>query len=209
MRRLVLLLPFCLSCTDPGNDVTGGDRLEERIHMVSGMVEDSVLNFALAGVRLRIGDSLVVSDSNGRFQVKHRAGNFGISVQDVAYERYDRELALFQDRQTLEVRLLGQAPYLLSCTFEPDLLTARILDLQGRKTINRRSQSTITLQANSLKVERDAYSWYFTPVDNLTWLAHVPLQGVVADTATWRLEDADGYVRTSRCVNQPPPCTTC
>jgi hypothetical protein len=209
MRRLALLLPLCISCSDRKNDVVGINPPDDRIHLVSGMVEDSVLNLALAGVRLRVGDSLVVSDSTGRFQVKHRAGRFGISVQDVAYERYDYPLDLFQDRQTLVVRLQGQAPYLTSCAFEPDLLTARILDLQGRKTINRRSQSTITLQSNSTSVKRDAYSWYFTPVDNLTWLAHVPMQGVVADTATWRLEDADGYVRTTQCVRQPAPCTTC
>ena len=209
MRRLALLLPLCLSCNDSGPDVAGVNHPAERIHSVGGMVEDSVLSLNLAGVRLRIGDSLVVSDSLGRFQVKHRAGNFGISVQDVAYERYDAPLALFQDRPSLVVRLQGQAPYLISCDFEADLLTARILDLQGRKTINRRSQSTITLQSNQTNVKRDAYSWYFTPVDNLTWLAHVPLQGVVADTAVWRLEDSDGYVRTTQCVKQPPPCTTC
>lgn len=209
MRRLVLLLPICLSCGDDNRDVAGVNPPEGRTHLVSGMVEDSVLNLSLAGVRVRVGDSLVVTDAEGRFQVWHRAGNFGISVQDVAYERYDTPLALFQDRQTLVVRLQGQAPYLMSCTFEADLLTARILDLQGRKTINRRSQSTITLQSNSTSVKRDAYSWYFTPVDNLTWLAYVPMQGVVADTATWRLEDSDGYVRTSQCVKQAAPCTTC
>jgi hypothetical protein len=209
MRRLALLFPLCLSCGDSGPDVSGVNQPAERIHSVSGMVEDSVLSLNLAGVRLRIGDSLVVSDSRGWFEVKHRAGNFGISVQDVAYERYDAPLALFQDRQSLVVRLQGQAPYLVSCDFEADLLTARILDLQGRKTINRRSQSTITLLANQTSVKRDAYSWYFTPVDNLTWLAHVPLQGVVADTAVWRLEDSDGYVRTTQCVKQPAPCTTC
>ena len=209
MRRLVLLLPICLSCGDDNRDVAGVNPPEERIHLVSGMVEDSVLNLSLAGVRIRVGDSLVVSDFGGRFQVRHRAGNFGISVQDVAYERYDTPLALFQDRQTLVVRLQGQAPYLVSCTFETDLITARILDLQGRKTINRRSQSTITLLSNDTNIKRDAYSWYFTPVDNLTWLAYVPLAGVVADTAVWRLEDSDGYTRTTQCVKQPPPCTTC
>ena len=209
MRRLVLFLPLCLSCGETNPDVAGPNRPAELVHMVSGMVEDSVLHLSLAGVRLRIGDSLVVSDQQGRFQVLHRAGNFAISVQDVAYERYDTPLALFQDRQSLTVRLQGQAPYLISCTFEPDLLTARILDLQGRKTINRRSQSTITLQSNLTNIKRDAYSWYFTPVDNLTWLAHVPLQGVTADTAVWHLEDSDGYVRTTQCVKQPPPCTTC
>jgi len=209
MRRLALLLPLCLSCGADNSDVAGVKPPEDQFHLVAGRVEDSVLNLGLQGVRLRIGDSLVVSDSTGQFQVLHRAGSFGIVVQDVNYDRYEVPLDLFQDRQSLVVRLRGQAPYLLACTFETDLLTARILDLQGRKTINRRSQSTITLQSNSTSVKRDAYSWYFTPVDNLTWLAHVPLQGVTADTAVWRLEDADGYVRTTQCVKQAPPCTTC
>jgi hypothetical protein len=209
MRRLFVLLAFCLSCGDDPGAISRGNDPPEITHQISGIVEDSVLNLAIRGVRVRIGDSLVVSDSQGHFMVVHRAGTFTLTVDDVGYERYGIPLNIYQDGATLKVRLQGQAPYLLSCTFETDLLTATIVDLQGRKTINRRSQSTITLVSNETSVLRDAYSWYFTPVDNLTWLAHVPLAGVVADTAVWRLEDSDGYARTSQCVKQPPPCSSC
>lgn len=209
MRRFLVLLPFCLSCGGDPVDISRGNDPVETTREISGMVEDSMLSLAVAGVRVRIGDSVVVSDSLGQFRTIHRSGGFTLVVDDVAYERYEIPLEIFQDRQNLRVRLQGQAPYVLSCIFETDLLTARIVDLQGRKTINRRSQSTITLVSSQTTVKRDAYTWYFTPVDNLTWLAHVPHSGMVADSAFWRLEDADGFARSAQCVNQPPPCTDC
>ena len=209
MRRYLVLLSCCLSCGDEPGDISRGNGPAETTHQISGIVEDSVLNLPLRGIRVNIGDSVAVSDSQGQFTTSHRSGPLSLAVDNVAYERYDLPLDLYQDRQGLRVQLLGQAPYVLSCTFETDLLTATIVDLQGRKTINRRSQSTITLVSDGNSVKQDAYSWYFTPVDNLTWLAHVPLSGAGADSAFWSLEDADGYTRSSRCVNQPPPCTNC
>ena len=208
MRRSILLLALCISCGDDSGQIAEVPD-PETFYQISGVVRDSVLYRAIPGIRIRIGDSLAVSDSMGRFSVVHRAGSFALTVDDYEYERHSIPLVLFQDQPDFIVRLRGHAPYLLSCTFQSDLLTGRIMDLQGRKTINRRSQSTITLVTTDTLVTKDAYSWYFTPVDNLTWLAHVPLAGVAADTAVWRLEDADGYVRGDRCVNQPAPCTVC
>jgi hypothetical protein len=208
MWRALLLSTLCLSCgNDPDPAAPSGG--PGPLHVVSGVVEDSMLNLPVAGIRVLIGDSVAVTDSQGRFTTVHRSGNFTILVDDYSYERYEVPLAIFSDDRPHVVRLRGFAPYLLSCTFETDLLTARVVDLQGRKTVDRRSQSAITLVSNETRFYREAYNWYWTPVDNLTWLAHVPHTGVVADTADWRLEDADGYVRGARCVNQPPPCTGC
>jgi hypothetical protein len=208
MRRFLLLLPLALSC---GRDSGGPSHDQEPAgtYQVSGTVVDSLFGLGLRGVRVRIGDSVVLTDSTGRFSTLHRPGNITLAIDHIGYERYEIPLDPYQRSTALRVPLQGQAPYLLSCLFDADLLTARILDLQGRKTLNRRSQSTITLVSDAATVTRDAYSWYFTAVDNLTWLAHVPLAGMVADTARWRLEDADGYVRTAQCVKQPPTCTTC
>lgn len=208
MRRALLLFTLCISCgNDPGKVAPTDD--PGTMHVISGIVEDSMLNLPIAGVRVLMGDSVAVSDSQGRFSTVHRSGDFTLLVDDYGYERYEIPLAIFGDDRTYRVLLRGQAPYVLSCTFETDLLTARVVDLQGRKTLNRRSQSTLTLISNTTLFFREAYGWYWTPVDNYTWLAHVPHTGVVADTADWRLEDADGYVRGARCVNRPPPCVSC
>ena len=208
MRRSLPLLTLCLACgDDPGQISQVEDPV--RYHVVAGFVEDSILNTPIPLARVLIGDSVAVTDSQGRFRTMHRSGNFGLLVDDYGYERYEIPLAIFRDDLPIRVMLRGHAPYVLSCTFETDLLTATVVDLQGRKTLNRRSQSTITLISNSVSFFRDAYNWYWTPVDNYTWLAHVPHPGVVADTADWRLEDADGYVRATRCIKQPPPCGVC
>jgi hypothetical protein len=179
------------------------------MHMVSGTVHDSVLGDPVVGIRLFIGDSSAVTDSQGRFRTRQAPGPTDLSVRDYRYEGFASRLQLYRDEVNVRVRLRGEAPYLLSCGFAPTLLTAEVVDLQGRKTINRRGASTITLVASDSSYQQDANLWSWTPVDDLTWLAHIPLTSVGADTAVWRLEDSDGHVRSARCVNRPAPCTTC
>jgi hypothetical protein len=208
MRRLLPIVTLVLACGgEPGTSPV--ETPEPVFRPVNGVVEDSMLSVPLPGIRVLIGDSAVVTDSQGRFSLSHRSGDFELVVEDYGYEPYRRRVRVYGDAPLNRVLLRGEAPYLLSCSFEADLLTATVVDLQGRKTLNRRSQSTITLFSNTTRYFREAYNWYWTPVDNLTWLAHVPHAGVVADTAEWRLEDADGYVRGARCVNQPGPCQDC
>ena len=171
---------------------------------------DSVLNIPVMGVRGFIGDSLVVSDSNGRFTVVHRAGDVALTVDDFRFDPYRGRIQLHSNLSNLQLRLRGNAPYLTACSFGTDLITATVIDLQGRKTVNRRSASTMTLVGqDGTSYRRDANTWSWSPVDFFTWQAYVPATGISADTADWRLEDADGHVRSARCVNQPAPCQDC
>jgi hypothetical protein len=208
MRRALVLLAFCLSCSNDSTDPIDPPG-NETFYRISGTVEDSILGTPVAGVRVLIGDSSVLTDASGHYATTHRSGDLTVEVNDYRYENYQVPVSLLTDGRIVTVRLRGNAPYITACTFETDLLTARLVDLQGRKTINRRSQSTITLISSDTTVFRDAYNWFFTPVDTYTWLAHVPHAGVPADSAVWRVEDADGFTRTVQCVNQPPPCSFC
>jgi hypothetical protein len=208
MRRPLVLLALSISCSnDSGPLPPDGD--PGQLHVVSGTVQDSILDTPVAGVRVFIGDSFAMTDSQGQFTTRQDPGTIALLVTDYRYEGYSSALELYRDEYRVRIRLKGQAPYLLSCSFEPTLLTARIVDLQGRKTVNRRGASTITLVAEETSYQQDANRWSWTPVDDLTWLAHIPLTTVGADTAVWRLEDADGHVRSARCANRPTPCTTC
>jgi hypothetical protein len=207
-RALVFLL-FCASCAGDREISHPSDIPEVRTHLVSGVIADSILGLPLASIRVLIGDSSTLTDSLGRFTTRHAAGVVAIAVGDVSYEAYQLPLQLFADKGMVQIQLRGQAPYVTSCLFDVDELTATVIDLQGRKTINRRSQTTMSLVASGESFRRDANSWSWTPIDDLTWLAHVPLAGVHADSAVWRLEDADGHWRTARCVNRPPPCHNC
>lgn len=209
MRRPLAFLALAISCaSDPGALPPEPDPAPT--HLVSGTLVDSMLNVPIAGVRVFVGDSSAVSDSQGIFTTRHGPGTIALAVHDFRYEAYAGEVDLYRDLSRLTLRLEGQAPYLVSCTFTPDLLTARVVDLQGRKTVNRRGASTITLVAGGISYQQDANRWSWTPIDDLTWLAHIPLTTAGADTAVWRLEDADGFVRGARCINQPaPPCASC
>ena len=208
MWRRLLLLAFCVSC---GGEPDGIAPVvpDEPMRVVSGVLEDSVLSIPVAGVRVLIGDSSVVSDSQGRFVTLHRSGDIRLSVADYRFESYSTPYTVLGDDDNIQLRLRGEAPYLTSCTFGSELLTATLIDLQGRKTINRRTQSTTTVVGDGSSYRRDANTWSWTPIDNFTWLAHVPIGGVGADSAVWQLEDADGHVRSARCTNQPPPCVAC
>ena len=207
MRNSIALLALSVACAGDSTSPPPGDT-SGRSYEISGVVEDSLLGVPLSGIRVTLFDSFTVTDAAGRFAFQHPSGRFDLTVADYEFAPYATEVEIFRD-QSLRIRLQGSAPYLLACFFDTGVLTARILDLQGRKTINRRSQSIVTLVSNQPVFERDAYGWYWTPVDNLTWLAHVPHGAVVADTAIWRLEDADGFARVARCIKEPPPCESC
>jgi hypothetical protein len=209
MRPHLIQLALCISCGDSATTAAREGEEPVQTYMIAGTVMDSVQGWPLPGIRVLVGDSSVTSDSFGRFSTIHRGGDFSLMVNDPRYEPYDAHLQILGNDDRQRPLLRGYAPYITTCQFTGDTVHATVIDLQGRKTINRRSHSTMTVVSDSAVLRRDANTWSWTPIDNLTWIAHIPMGGLSADSAVWRLEDADGYVRNGWCVKQPPPCVAC
>lgn len=173
---------------------------------ITGFVLDSMLGLPLPGIRVAVGDSIAVTDQSGAFQLWQRRGASAVRINDAAYEPYTVPLG-FASHSTVTVPLRGLAPYALQCHFQADTVQAVIVDLQGRKTLNRRTMTRLSARDNG--IVRTADTWFWTPVDHLTWTAAVILPQSSIDSVEWRLEDQDGNVRMTSCVRTQGPCRTC
>ncbi|MEO8199264.1 MAG: hypothetical protein ABI679_01975 [Gemmatimonadota bacterium] len=202
-RLLLLGLAGCGGAADTSSQ----NDLPVQTFTVTGLVRDSVLGSPLAGIRVLVGDSAVITDAAGRFTTIYRGGRTSIIVNDGLYEPYLANHDLVRNIDVI-LELAGQAPYVIGCGFSGDSVTATMLDLQGRKTINRRAASYLLARSGPAIIQNDAYSWHWNPIDNITWRTNVPLGGP-ADSVDWTLEDGDGNTRFTRCVKQPPPCQGC
>ncbi len=107
-------------------------------------------------------------------------------------------------RSTITLRRL--APLLMACALQADTIHALIVDLQGRKTLNRREGSTVTLTAPSGFTVLNGFAWRWTAIDNLTWRVRVPVVGDSVSRIAWQLRDSDGNLDASECgqVAAPP-----
>ncbi len=206
MRWPILLSTVLLACS-PEAEPLATESLPVNYFTISGSVLDSILGAPIENIRILVGDSVVTTDASGQFSTRYREGPSSIVIDDIQYEplavsRY------FNRDQAFILQLRGQAPYVRSCSFSGDSVSATILDLQGRKTINRRAESFLVARIRQTEVQNDGNFWHWNPVDHFTWRTNVPL-GSIADSVDWRLEDADGNARITRCVNQSAPCAAC
>ena len=202
MRRTapLTILGLVLACGEMAGP-PAQDQGPSIYYTISGVVMDSVLSTPIPGIRVLVGDSVAFADAYGSFVTAQSPGQKVLAIRDTRYE--DLTISHHFDRSesvTLTVR--GQAPYVTQCAFSRESVSAVIVDLQGRKTVNRRDQSTLVTRTAGMAVSSNAYSWTWNPIDNLTWLTTVPSVGAAPDSVEWRVEDADGYMRPTRCVNR-------
>lgn len=206
MRRSCLLLLLTAACAG-GAEPTAHDPLPVPTFRLSGVVRDSVLGVPVAAVHLLLGDTAAVTDTAGYFTLQFPAGEAPLLIADPRFEPYAAAMSVFKDSE-ITLLLRGQAPYVTSCAFQGDSVSATIVDLQGRKTVNRRAESYLVARSSQAVIQNDANSWHWNAVDNVTWRTNVPIGGL-ADSVDWQLEDADGNARLTRCTRQAPPCLHC
>jgi hypothetical protein len=192
---------------NPGSgrqDPTGTPDLS---YLVSGTVLDSALNRPASGVRVMVGDSLVTTSDSGMFRVKQNAERGFIAINDLRFEPLKVGFA-FDHPGAIPILLRGNAPYAFRCQFHGDTVSAFIVDLQGRKTMDRRIRTLLTAELNQQTVTWTGDKWLWTALDNLTWRVAIALPDSSILTVQWRLEDLDGNVRTSNC-ERGQFCTGC
>lgn len=192
---------------DPGPDGKDPTGPAPVYYEITGAVFDSLLSVPAVGLRVVVGDSVVTTSAAGVFHVRQRAGNGLISIDDLNFEPLHLPFA-FNHHATLTFLLRGEAPYAFRCQFRQDTVTALIVDLQGRKTMDRRTRTRLTAELDQQPVVKTGDKWLWTPLDNITWSVSVGLPDSLIPSVEWKLEDLDGNVRTASC-DRSQICTAC
>jgi hypothetical protein len=170
---------------------------EQRV-LLTGVVLDSLAGLPVAGARVLGTDSVEVTDAAGSFRLMVPARPFTVLVTHPGYEGYALSVALQMPAHRI-VRLRRLAPAVLGCRIAADTVYATVVDLQGRKTVNRREGSVAILRSGGQDVMLSGLSWYWQPVDSLTLAVFIPPPGGRVTGATLTVSDVAGFRGTAEC----------
>ncbi len=201
------LIPIALlaACYGPGPTSPPEKPPASRVE-IYGRIFDSLTGFPIAGLFVLIADTAVRTGLDGSYRTTVPAGSLTLRVRFGLYEEYQLTALLLSPRQ-VDFPLRRLNPALTGCTISADTVHAVIVDLQGRKTLNRADGSSIILTDQGGDTVVSAWDWSWRAVDELTWRARVPTGGRRIDRAVWTLRDQQGYGEFVDCqaVPAPPP----
>ncbi len=202
---VVICCSACLGGGDgpaePGRDAAGPGPTV----LVDGVVLDSLRGVPVPNASVSVGDTGTMTDVAGRFRLFAPTGAVPVLVLAYGHEARSMVLSVHgSTRSTITLRRL--APLLVACGLQADTIHALIVDLQGRKTLNRREGSTVALTGPSGITVFNGFAWRWTAIDNVTWRVRVPGVGDSVSRIAWQLRDTDGNLDASECsqVAAPP-----
>jgi hypothetical protein len=147
---------------------------------LTGAVYDSLASHvgppvAAPGVRVSVDGAVDITDAAGRFTVTEVLGGSHVPFEllSLNYEPrvdtflIDRDLTVF-----LPVRRL--APLITAFFPAGDSTWITVVDLQGRKTVNRWLRTQATLANGTAQWTRLGNTWIWNPVDSITYLVSIP-----------------------------------
>lgn len=165
---------------------------------ISGVVSDSLLGGNIPEVRVSSGKFDTHADAGGLWSLTVPKGRTTISATPAGYEPVSYT---FEALGSLSVSLLARrlAPAVLDCVRDGDSVHALLIDLQGRKTIERWNQSSARVNDPAGSYLVGAINWKYEALDDLTW--RVTLVPVSSGTAliNWDVYDSDGHRFTGAC----------
>lgn len=176
---------------------------EQRV-LLTGVVLDSLAALPVAGARVLGTDSMVVTDAAGSFRIMVPTGPFTILVTHPDYESYGLSVTLEVPAHRI-VQLRRLAPAVLGCRIASDTVYATVVDLQGRKTVNRREGSVAIVRSGGQEVVLSGLSWSWQPVDSLTLAVSIPPPGGAVTGATLTVSDVAGFRGAAACFRAEPP----
>lgn len=209
MRRTLLLL-LLAACAGPEfTPPTGeGDPLTAPI-TVHGTVLDSVTRSRMPGISVGMGGKFTATDAAGDFTVVVGPGPNSVHVNATGYEPFARDLMVDPSPSgsvALEVPLRRLAPFPVSCQLGPAGFQATIVDLQGRKSLERWSQSELTLVTDSKQRTIPAVNWGYRALGTLEWQVTIADADASTIRADWVLFDSQGDLYRGSC--EPVPAST-
>lgn len=195
----VLILALAGACGDgqqsPTQPVTPP---EENGAVVRGAVTDSLLGEGIPGVLVSLGPVITHTDSNGQFTVTAPRQKLQVLVDRYGYERFVDTLDVVSFRR-ISISLIRQAPAVTVCMVDASGIHAWIVDLQGRKTIDRRYATRVDIGGPGGSVQLTGGELHWQWLDDFTWRVDIPGVHAPRSDIHWRLVDDDGYQGIMTC----------
>ena len=203
MRATPLLLLALAGCAGPEFAIpTGeGDPTTAPI-TVHGVVLDSVTRVRIAGVTVGMGGKFATTDGAGAFTIVVGPGANSVHVSATGYEDYARSVVvdpMANGPLALEVGMRRLAPFPVTCRIGAAGFQATIVDLQGRKSLERWSQSELTLVTDAGQRTIPALSWGYQAIGDLEWEVTIADADPSTIRADWVLFDSQGDMYHGSC----------
>jgi carboxypeptidase family protein len=205
LARWTALTALLAGCGGQGDGAAGPPEPQPRVE-VTGTVADTFSRAPLSGVRVVGVDAATESQADGTFRLSVPAGPTGVLLSADGYESASVRLT-GQPGARLTVTLRPFRPVVLGCVVDSGLIQATVVDLQGRRTIDRRDGSYVFVRAAGETTLLTGLTWSWRTVDSLTYLVLVKAPTGPVEQASMFVSDVEGYSSQVGCYTQPPPGT--
>lgn len=212
MRAPPFLLLLLAACANPGFSPPSGDgEPGAALVTIQGLVIDSITQAPIPGVNVAIAGKFTTTDAAGTFTLPAVAGTVTATAHVQGYEPFTQGFPIpaTEASSVIELQLRRLAPIAIRCQLGSAGFSAVVVDLQGRKSLERWSQSTLTLVTPAGSRTIPAPSWGYHALDYLKWLVTIPDASPSTIRADWVLFDSQGDAYRGSCepVAAPPDST--
>jgi hypothetical protein len=180
----------------PGSD-PGGDP-GRAIVQASGFVFDSLTRTPARGVLVDLGGKLVHTDGAGRFTAELPEGALLLRVTSPDFETLERSVHISMQEITIPLKRLAPLP--IGCRLDAGVFRAIVIDLQGRKSLERWARSSMTLRLPVGDRTIGALAWGYRPLDTYHWELTIADAGDEVERVDWHLFDSDLHEYVGSCV---------
>ncbi len=165
-------------------------------YTIRGTVSDSLGGLiglgGLPGVEVRVNGRPLSADAQSRWSRVADSGLVRIEVADNRFERYQRTVLLDRNME-VAVLLRRLAPAIVGFSSVGDSITARVVDLQGRKTVERWDESHVDIDMGGATLTVIGRQLHWHPIDNWTYQMVLPSVPDGAVSLDWTVEDDQGF----------------
>ncbi len=195
--RHYLLLLLAGACGEAPDEATTGPPRAPR-YVLTGVAYDSAVGLPAPGVKVTVGSPSTVTDEIGRYRLVVDSGRHVLTAPDSLYEPYQQTPIVTGDR-VLDLQLRRLTPYVTGVVFVRDTIYATVVDLQGRRTLDRRQLSRLEVRGPGTVFTVTASRWAWLAIDLESWRVVVPVGRDDLTEATWRVMDIEGFEFLATC----------
>lgn len=162
------------------------------MYTISGILVDSLSGTVIPGARVASGPYVTDADAAGQWSLTVPAGVVTVTASPTGYERTSYSFTL-AGNAFIDLQARRLAPLVVECWRQGDSVHALVVDLQGRKSLERWTESDayVANSAGSYRIAADA--WKYRAVDPYTWKVSLVPVAPEATMVRWTLYDNEGH----------------